>query len=196
MRRAAACCARQWRRRRRRTAAAAAPLSRTRQTPPSSPPRSKGGSGLARRPPPSKDETRLSGSAGHAWLEAPPRLRTVALWAPKLAAYPSPSPWSCPGASPPAWSLAAMELPSSNPGLRFDRRRRLLGWMPRAAAAGMEPCPAARARAKVRQKWASQGAHRDDHPQRAGGLLAWRAARRGEGGIVAPLASHKGVLIK
>ena len=48
---------------------------------------------------------------------------------------------------------------------------------------------AAHARAKVRQKWASQGAHRDDHPQRAGGLLAWRAARRGEGGIVAPLAS-------
>ena len=61
--------------------------------------------------------------------------------------------------------------------------------MPRAAAADMEPRSAAHARAKVRQKWASQGAHRDDHPQRAGGLLAWRAARRGEGGIVAPLAS-------
>lgn len=137
-----------------------------------------------------------SGSAGHSWLEAPPRLRAVAPWVPEPSygrLGPAGQPWK-------PWSPAEAALKDAgfttfgNPGLRFDRRWRLLGWMPRAAAAGMEPRAAARARAQVGQGRASQGTDRDDDPQRAGCLLAWRAARRGEGGTVTLTSRPRRVL--
>ena len=51
-----------------------------------------------------------------------------------------------------------------HPGLRFDRWRRFLGRLLRAAAAGMEPRAAPRAGAAGGQGRASQAADHGDHP--------------------------------